>query len=139
MMLTKLRTLIFANTQVVIHLVVWTFMTIGIWTITMKTWYHADLPGKIFFTLGYLLFPLVFYVNTYKIIPYFRRFNKGLLYAIFLVLLTFVLEINRQEIFRGLQSIFNTDFPVLGEWPVASLFHGLQLAPQTPYVPGNSL
>lgn len=109
-MLSKIKSFIFDNNRLVIHLFVWSCITIGYWMLMRPYWIEYDPLYKTIFTSAYLLFPAIFYLNVNYIIPYMNQRRKAFIYGILLLLTLFILELNKNAIFDTLKYLLQSDF-----------------------------
>lgn len=107
---TSLKSHLMKNNRLIVHILIWAFVATGYGMIGWKVWAAYSSAGKFFFWFGFLLFPAVFYVNTYRIIPFFRQRKMAFLYGTVLFLGLFVLEFNKTAIFEALKALLDTDF-----------------------------
>ena len=105
----QLKKLFYQHVRTIVHIIVWIFVAAGYWSLRRGDWLLFDAYGKTFMALGFLLFPLVYYLFAFWLIPWFHARGKALVFAIISIFILVVLELNKQWIFATANGILGTD------------------------------
>lgn len=117
--------------ELLLHLFGWVFL-LGIWWgLSWGRFMTFDRSGKVLFGLGLLLFPMVFYINIYVVIPYFQKREKAILYGILSIVIILFLEAIKHWLFGKIRYYSGIEFDFISftdNYVNAPFFNGLLLA-----------
>lgn len=106
--LQHLKPMFFRHVRTIVHLVVWVFVAAGYWSIRRGDWNAYDSAGRTYLVLGFLLFPIVYYLLTIWIIPWFHARGKAMVFAILSIVLLVGLELSKHWIFANVNAILGS-------------------------------